>query len=70
MIFRPCGDEQLAYMLAETRLAERALLARTFSARLRALAVYINRCQLTGTEAAELLQQEEARLENTCSEVI
>lgn len=70
MIFRPCGDEQLAYMLAETRFAERALLARAFSARLRELAGYINCCQLTGVEAAELLLQEEAHLENTCSEVI
>lgn len=70
MIFRHPCDEQLAYMLAETRLAERALLARTFSTRLCALATHISRCRLTGTEAAELLRQEATRLENTRLEVI
>ncbi|MBB1200554.1 DUF2732 family protein [Enterobacteriaceae bacterium 89] len=62
------SDEQLAYLLTETRNAERGRLTHSFCLRLQALGEHIHQYQLNGPEAAELLQWEEEKLRNETEE--
>ncbi|AIR00296.1 DUF2732 family protein [Pluralibacter gergoviae] len=69
MTFLDDSDEKIAQLIFQTRCAERVKLARRFTARLSALADHIHRYELTGTEAAELLLQEEERMRTPDAEV-
>lgn len=62
-------SDALAVLLTDARKEERKDRALVVSIRLEALAIYITREGMNGTEAAELLRREATRFENESQEL-
>ena len=70
----PEGDStavilDLSLMLNNARREERGNRAQVFAARLEAIACFIIKKEMTGTEAAEALRQEATRIQNEAGDL-
>ncbi len=67
----PEGDYtgELTLMLKAARIEERGNRAQVFAARLQAIACFIVRQEMSGTEAAELLRAEATRIQNEAGDL-